>query len=152
MTAETARTSDLHLRLRIPGWLLMAALLVAVVFFGGRYTWGVIDNSNGGPDGFRMPMRVTALESSVDGNVLRAAILLENDETLDLTRVRFAVALDDGTTLPVAALIRGSGAWQGRSYVVDIEKLIPNGRTATTLHVTLPTAVFALPLQPQGAP
>ncbi len=130
----------------------MAALLLAAAFFGGRYTWGVIDNSNGGSDGFRMPMRVTALQSSVDANVFRAAVLLENDETLDLTRVRFAVALDDGTTLPVAALIRGSGVWQGRSYVVDLEKLIPEGKTATTLLVTLPTAQYSLPLPREGAP
>jgi hypothetical protein len=146
MAESAVRDSDFHIRVRIPGWLLLGALLLAASFWGGRYVLGIIDNSNGGASGFIMPMRVTALEASTDGGVLRATVLLENDTDFDPRALNMAVALDDGSSLAVPPLIVKGGAWHGRSYVVRLEKAIPDGRTVDSLRVTTHTGHWAVAL------
>lgn len=146
MTDRMAENSDFHLRLRIPGWLILAVIAVGLVFWGGRYAWDMVDSNADAPSGVGLAERITPLETSVEAGVLRASVLGESNEPFDPLAVSAGVTLDDATFLPAGVLFRGGGAWHGRSYVLSIEKAIPEGRTVATIRVSTRTAHWSHPV------
>ncbi len=118
--------------MRIPGWLIALALLIGIGLWGGRCVANAVDNSG---SEFARPNRITALQVSFENRVLTANVLVEANESLESRTLGFAIILDDGSPLPAAARELGGGAWPGRSYVMALERLIPEGRTPAFLQV-----------------
>ena len=135
MSEQAAPDSHYRFQLHIPGWLLALAIIIGMGLWGGRC---VADAFDGGDDGanFRFPSRITALDASFENRVLTATVLVESNESYDPRTLGFGITLDDSTHLEASARQLGGGPWPGRSYVMVIERLIPEGRTPRFLGVT----------------
>ena len=141
MSARAAEDSTVHLTLRIPGWLLALGLVVVVAWFGGRCVAGVVEQSTGAERaGFSFPYRFTALQADFEDRAFSATVLIESNSEIDSARLTYSVRLDDGTQLTASATFLRPGAWHGRSRVVEIEKVLPEGRTPESIVIVTPTS------------
>lgn len=128
MSAKATADRYDRFQVRIPGWLLVGILVVAAGWLiAGRLSAG------GDDDRLRFPARLTVLDSSVENRVFSATLLLEGNSTFDPGTAGFTLVLDDLSRLPVGAREVREGAWHGRSYVVAIDRLIPEGRTPVAI-------------------
>lgn len=146
MSAGVASDPYSRMQLRIPGWLLVVALIVlAGWWLGGRL-------SGGDDSGLGFPARVTRLDSTFENNVLTATVLVESNRDFEANSASFTIVLDDRSELQASGREVREGAWHGRSYVFAIDRRLPEGRTPAFLQLDGKNGGMLVPLPNQVAP
>lgn len=150
MSAGAATDPYSRMQIRIPGWLLLIALVVLVGWWGThRYSNASGDRSSGE---FRFPGRFTALESSFENRVLTATVLIESDDAFQPSAFNVQVVLDDHHALDASVRVVGPGPWHDRSYIVALDRLIPEGRTPIAVQFIAKNGMADAPLRMEAAP
>lgn len=137
MTGRAATPTHFHLRLRIPGWLLAAALLVPALFLGWKFAADQFDRAD--PE-FGMPTRITVLERTVTEGGVSIRMLIETNDELHPLRLRYAVHVEHPDGSREALQAAGSiYRWEDRSIVVQVDRLLPAGAEFKWLDITGPS-------------
>lgn len=141
MTGRAATPTHYHLHVRIPGWLLAAALLVPTLFLGWKFAADQFDRAS--PD-HGPPVRVTVLERKLSSErVATIRMLIETNDELDPFELNYAVTIQhtDGTneTLPASATVLRPGDWKDHSAIVEVSREIPVGARFERLDIQGPT-------------
>lgn len=117
-----------RVQIRIPGWLILLALVLAAGWWiGGRVSGGE------SADPMDFPARVTLLESSTENRVLSATLMAESNGTFDPRTLAVTIILDDQSQLSAGVRDAREGAWHNRSVIITVDRLIPEGRTAVAI-------------------
>jgi hypothetical protein len=146
MSAGAVTDNYHHLQVRIPGWLLALALVVLGLWWGANHFSGTGSESQS-----PFPQRITTLDSAFENRVLTATVLLESNEQLQPSALSFTIILDDHSQLPASVREVGSGPWHGRSSILAMDRLIPEGRTPAYLQVSGRNGGAVVPLTSAAA-
>ena len=144
MSAGAATDNYHHLQLRIPGWLLLLVLVSVATIWGTNRVRDAFANDD--DPRLHFPARVTALETSFEGQALTVTVMVEGNQAFEPSSIRFTIRLDDRSEVQASGREVGAGAWHGRSYVFAVERLIPEGRTPTFLTVSGANGVSSVAL------
>ncbi len=129
MSAGVASDPYSRIQIRIPGWLLVLALVLLVAW------WGASRLPNGDEPALAMPARVTVLASTFENGLLTTTVLVESYSDFAPNSIGFTIVLDDRSELQASGREAGAGAWHGRSYIFAIDRRIPEGRSPAFLQL-----------------
>lgn len=129
MVDRAAPQTHYRLAIRVPGWLLVAMLAAPAMVFAVRFALDAFDRAS--PE-LGIPVRLQLADASITEDAVSLRILLEANEPFDPTELRYHVTVERNGVierLPIGASVLGPGAWEGRSAVIQVDRILPEGAT-----------------------
>lgn len=156
MVDRAAPQTHYRLAVRLPGWLLIAMLAAPATFFGVRFAVDAFDRASPEPG---IPVRLQVADATIENDVVSLRILIEANKPFDPLELRYHVTVERNgliERLPTGASVLGPGAWEGRSAVIQVDRILPEGATFRELSVDGPGwsggTGFANPAPELGSP
>ncbi len=138
MVDRAAPQTHYRFGIRVPGWLLVAILVAPALFFGAKFALDAVDRAS--PE-LGIPVRVQLADATIGDSAVSLRVVIETNRPFDPLELRYHIVVERGGVierLPTGASVLGEGAWQGRSAIIQVDRILPEGATFQELTIDGP--------------